>query len=174
MVLNGYNVGFGKIGISVGCQTATYAQVLRVAKWLVDKGQRLKPVDGGKRITELLPSHKGKWFTASIRGERVYGRIQRYCDDWYLCQDSMHGAACGDKLGFAFSRYVRYAEGSGSVKGLTIYKGNPYPDVKRCRELRGGKIVMVPGFVYYNGHKLTNKQVAKLAKAATKHLKKKK
>lgn len=50
-----------------------------------------------------LLNYQGRQFTATIRGCDVEGKIQVE-EFWvYLCQDSISGRGCSDKLGYYYS-----------------------------------------------------------------------
>lgn len=56
----------------------------------------------------------GTWFTATVNGTNVVGKIQKENGDFYLCQNKEEGTICSDTLGFNYSWIV----GNGGLQTL--------------------------------------------------------
>jgi hypothetical protein len=97
---------------SLSCYSCTFNKGIdKEEHWVKCEKTSLKEV----KFKHLTDEHIGLCFTAEISGSECEGRINKECENWYLCQNRHDGEECIDKLGYTYS-WIIY---SGSEKDLS-------------------------------------------------------
>ena len=89
-------------------------------------------------MIHLLKGHVGRDFRAHIKGVPVKGKVQLLMGVFYLCQNSIMGSDCTDKLGFTKSwsvgRGTQWDLDHNSVDNFEIISANLKNEDKTIEE----------------------------------------
>ena len=167
ITIGGHEVHVIDDTVKIGCQTATFKQVLKVGNMLRDVDFRKV---GGERVNELSAKHDGMWFTAKIDGVRMVGRISVQPTAFFMCQNQRSGLSCNNRMGFDSSWTVGPGTDLGKydVREVKVYESIPGVRKRRVYDADG----VYPNHVMYNGFYVSNADVRKLAAAVRREMSK--